>query len=202
MSTNKYYLMEMQRNTEEAKHITTVNRKLVAENQQLRMEIEIAEGENQVILKRNINLQNNVRILNEKMKKIEFCKPAMPLVSASLESMPKKGNIKKARGSIDYTKEKVTERGVLHDEISDFIVQVMKDVKNRSGPWRNLSVDDVPTNSKINDQSIPISLHKLNVNERESVFRYLLTKLHRFSAAEPEKIPVKRESQVVVLPCK
>jgi hypothetical protein len=197
MNKNKTLSEDLEKLQKESFHITELNKRLICENNQIRRELEIATSENAVIVKRNVTLHNTVKAASEKMKKLEMFKSVnVPLVSTSLEGLPKRER--------RYTEPRLPEESgsELRDEITDYILQVMQDVKSRSGPWKNLTQDDFPSNCRINDQNIPISLYKLNVKERETVFRFLLQKLHKVSSRTLEHNHGQNKKDQILLPCK
>jgi hypothetical protein len=198
MSRNKTLSEELEKLQKESFHITELNKRLIGENNQIRRELEMATSENAVIVKRNVTLHNTVKAASEKMRKLEMFKSAnVPLVSTSLEGLPKR-----ERRYTEPARLPEENGSELKDETTDYILQVMQDVKSRSGPWKNLTQDDVPSSCRINDQNIPISLYKLNVNERETVFRFLLQKLHKASSKPLEHNYGQNKKDRIQLPCK
>jgi len=82
------------------------------------------------------------------------------------------------------------------DEITQYLIAVMNDIRHKLGPWKNIDGMTTRRNNAVNssadnapapnpndwniDKVIPASLDKLTIKERESVLRYLLSKLHIF----------------------
>mmetsp|Transcript_5160 Transcript_5160/g.19349 ORF Transcript_5160/g.19349 Transcript_5160/m.19349 type:complete len:485 (-) Transcript_5160:118-1572(-) len=91
----------------------------------------------------------------------------------------------------------------LQDEISKFLISTMNDIKQKLGPWKNIDnmyhkkehADDWKPTS-----IIPASLDRLTVRERESVIRYLLSKLHEYDVSLKRQAREPTETSGTVLP--
>ncbi|KAG2379634.1 hypothetical protein C9374_006751 [Naegleria lovaniensis] len=214
MQKNQQLKERIEHSTQEAGKIISENKRLEEENKQLRHETNMEKIGMDEMQKKLASYLKTIKSLSQKIKEMEAQKhidtpTREKYKNYTLEEMKNLAEEKdllvaSARKEIETLKDrldlykksmaKYEAQIQTEDEIGKFIIQVMNDIK--LGYWKEKGEEIRDAyNKKKGDQwkpekdVIPMNLTKLSVQERETLFSFLLSKLHTFDRKNIRKEP-------------
>lgn len=210
MKKNEFLKRELETQQLESKKVMEANNLLIDKNRDLQQKLMISEDQNKKLLEKNAKYKKTVRNLTEKLNNItsflesrglsylsklnpdeekQIIKEKDELLSLKDHYANTEQKLKKLEEENGKLNSELGSKQNLQDEIARFLLSTMNDIKLKIGPWKN--IDNL---YRKNDEVvwkpnslIPGSLDKLTAIERESVLRYLLSKLHNYEKGLRER---------------
>mmetsp|Transcript_33 Transcript_33/g.58 ORF Transcript_33/g.58 Transcript_33/m.58 type:complete len:475 (-) Transcript_33:2044-3468(-) len=233
MKKNEQLKRELTTQTTETKRILEDNRQLFIQNRDLSHQKALHDSNTQALMEKSIKQQKIIESLRARVNALMDQSGSVPASMIPFDSNENelKSQLKAANAQLlehheellmmkdqneslqmqcDKLSNEVDNRHSLQDEITNFLMSVMNDIKLKLGPWK--SIDSMyhktgtssltQSNEEWNPNSsiIPASLDKLTIKERESVIRYLLSKLHGYSRQLNKRVEEAEVSSSTMLP--